>query len=335
MCYRWRGYDCPYPIAFGRLRGAHQKPRPWPGSGKCWEEVKVSMDVSLNTIFELAKFLKKRTVAITGRADPAAFKALLTARDRGWLDPLACGQSLEPLRPQMDLLLPNADIREARDGALELLENGKVEALLDTGPLDEDLFSFLDHLAATDNGTRVISYVSVFRSVRNGRLTLFTDTLIHTSPSLKEKAGIIQNAASVAEALGIEHPKVAALGPIEIVNPAIPSTVDAAALAKMAERGQQGDVIVEGPLAMDNAESAEAAHHKGIESPVPGDVDIYLFPDLESALLSTQFVRCLGPFEVAGVVAGTKAPVIIHSPADSPESWLHNIVLGLLQGKRI
>ncbi len=293
------------------------------------------MDVSLNTILDLAKSFKRRRVAITGGGDSAAFKAILIARDHGWIDPVACGQPLVGLRPQMDLLLPNAGIREARDGALELWESGEVEALLDTGPLDRDLLSFLDHLTATDNGTRVISYVSVFRSIRDGRLTLFTDTLIHSLPSLKEKAGIIQNAAGVAEALGIEHPKVAALGPIEIVNPAIPSTVDAAALSKMAERGQLGDVIVEGPLAMDNAESAEAAYYKGIESPVPGDVDIYLFPDLESALLSTQFVRCLGPFEVAGVVAGTEAPVIIHSPADSPESWLHNIVLGLLQGKRI
>jgi len=145
----------------------------------------------------------------------------------------------------------------------------------------------------------------------------------------------VENAIRVGKGLGISQPKIAALGPLELVNLSIPSTLDAAMLSKMSERGQFGGAIVEGPLAMDNAESALAARHKGIESPVPGNVDIYLFPDLESANITAQFLGFLGSFQLGGVLAGTRLPIIIRSSLESPDSWLLNIALGLVVNRGI
>jgi len=134
----------------------------------------------------------------------------------------------------------------------------------------------------------------------------------------------------VAKALQIDQPNIAALGPLALVNSSIPSTLDAAILSKMSERNQFGEALIEGPLGMDNAESALAARHKGIDSPVPGNVDIYLFPDLESANITAQFLGHPGPCRMGGVIAGTKLPIIIRSPLESPDSWLLNIALGLI-----
>jgi len=283
---------------------------------------------------ERARQREKRRVVIAGRNDPELLAAILAARDQGWIDPVACGGPLSELRDKMDVHFVDSDMLQARQEALRLIEEGEAEALLDTGPLDSGFFSLLME-SEVQIERHLLSYVSVFMAPKNGRLTLLTDTLINSAPGLNEKVHIVKNAIRVAKALRIDRPNIAALGPLELVNPSISSTLDAAILSKMSERKQFGDALIEGPLGMDNAESAFAARHKGIDSPVPGDVDIYLFPDLESANITAQFLGCLGSCQPGGVLAGTKLPIIIRSSLESPESWLFNIALGLVVNRGI
>ena len=293
------------------------------------------MHLSLEEIMENAIQQKGKRLAITGKKDPVALAAILAARDRGWIEPVACGGPLSELRKGLEVYFVDSDIWQARQEALSLLRNKEAEALLDMGPLDNRFFSLLNEPGAQIKNTHLLSYVSVFMLPKNGLMTLLTDTLINSTPDLMEKVQIVENAIKVANALGIDRPKIASLGPLELVNPAIPSTLDAAILSKMSERGQFGDVIVEGPLGMDNAESALAAQHKGIESPVPGNVDVYLFPDLESANITAQFFTWAGRCQLGGVLAGTKFPIIIRSPLESPDSWLLNLALGLIMNGEI
>ncbi|MEA3360789.1 MAG: phosphate acyltransferase [Thermodesulfobacteriota bacterium] len=286
-------------------------------------------------IMEMAGQKEKLSIVISGKRNPEALSAILTARDQGWIDPVAYGGPLSELRDKMDVHFVDYNTLQARQEALRLLEEGGAEALLDMGPLDSGFFSLLIKSNAQIKKNHLLSYVSVFMTPKDGRLTLLTDTLINSAPGVNEKVHIVENAIHVAKSLRIDRPKIAALAPLELVNPEIPSTLDAAILSKMSKRSQFGDAIVEGPLAMDNAESALAARHKGIDSPVPGNVDIYLFPDLESANITAQFLKYLGSCQLGGVLAGTKLPIIIRSSLESPDSWLLNIALGLIVNRGI
>jgi len=273
-------------------------------------------------IMERARQQEKRRIVISGKNDPEALAAILVARDQGWIDPVACGGSFSELRDKMDVHFVDSNILQARQEALRLLA------------LDRKFFSLLME-SEVQIESHLLSYVSVFMAPKNARLTLLTDTLINSAPGLSEKVHIVENAIRVAKDLRIDRPNLAALGPLELVNPSIPSTLDAAILSKMSERKQFGDAVLEGPLGMDNAESAFAAQHKGIDSQVPGDVDIYLFPDLESANITAQFLGHTGSCQMGGVLAGTKLPIIIRSSLESPDSWLFNIALGLVVNRGI
>jgi phosphate butyryltransferase len=214
--------------------------------------------------------------------------------------------------------------------ALDMAKKGEAELYLDMGPLDTGFFSLvLDRNRGIIRGG-ILSYVSILDIPKQGRLTLLTDTMINATPGLAEKIHILENVIHVAAALGMHEPKIAALAPLELVNPIIPSTVEAAVLSKMSERGQLQKAVVEGPLGLDNAESALAAKHKGIDSPVPGNVDVYLFPDLEPAQHTTQFLVRLGQCQAGGILAGTRFPIIIRSPLEPAESWMINLSLGLI-----
>ena len=158
------------------------------------------------------------------------------------------------------------------------------------------------------------SYISLLMSPKNNRFTMITDTFIHTLPNLQEKNVIIENALKLALLLKIDRPKVAVLAAIEKVNPRISSTVDAAVLSKMSERKQFGDAVVEGPLDIDCATSREAAARKKLDSIVPGDVDIYVVPNVESGYAFSQMLAFVGKMPHAGVLAGTAKPVVVNVP---------------------
>jgi phosphotransacetylase len=146
---------------------------------------------------------------------------------------------------------------------------------------------------------------------------------------------IVQNAVDIARLLGVAEPKVAALSAVEIVNPAISSTIDAACLAKMADRGQIEGAIVDGPLAFDNAISAESAKVKGITSPVSGDVDILMVPELVSGNILGKDLEYLAGAQLAGFVVGTKVPIILTSRSDPPRARLISCAVATLASHRM
>jgi phosphate acetyltransferase len=156
---------------------------------------------------------------------------------------------------------------------------------------------------------------------------IMTDAAVNIFPTLEDKRDIVQNAIDLARALGVEVPKVGILSAVEVINSKIPSTLDAAALCKMADRGQITGGILDGPLAFDNAISAQAAKTKGITSPVSGDVDILLAPDLESANMLFKQLTYLAGAEGAGIVLGTRIPVVLTSRADSIRTRLASVAV--------
>jgi hypothetical protein len=289
------------------------------------------MQSRFETIIQAAgNHARGRTLLVSGRHDPAALDAVLRARDEGWVAPLACGRAFSGMTGDMEVVRPEADMETARKEAFLRAHAGEAALVLDTGPLDPGFFSFLSGAGRARPGKETLSHVGILRAPKDGRLTLLTDPLVDHPSDIRVKIAVTENAIRAAKALGIEAPRIAVLSALELVNPAIPSTIEAAVLSKMSDRGQFGGAIIEGPLAMDNAESAAAAEHKGIHSPVPGDVDIYLFPDLESAQTTARFLTFLGRTPLAGVLMGTPFPVVIRSPLEPPESWLSNLAAALL-----
>ena len=162
------------------------------------------------------------------------------------------------------------------------------------------------------------------------KMFIMTDAAVNIFPTLEVKRDIVQNAIDLAHALGVEVPKVGILSAVEVINPKIPSTLDAAALCKMADRGQITGGILDGPLAFDNAISAQAAKTKGIISPVSGDVDILLAPDLESANMLFKQLTYLAGAEGAGIVLGTRVPIVLTSRADSLRTRLASVAVMVL-----
>jgi phosphate acetyltransferase len=178
--------------------------------------------------------------------------------------------------------------------------------------------------------SRRISHVFVMDTPAYARTLLITDAAINIEPELEDKVHIVQNAIDLARALGIPEPKVALLSAIETVNPRIKSTLDAAALCKMADRGQITGGVLDGPLAFDTAVSAKAASIKKLVSPVTGQADILVVPDLESGNMLAKQLEYLGGAQLAGIVLGARVPVILTSRADSAETRLTSCAVAVL-----
>jgi phosphate butyryltransferase len=197
---------------------------------------------------------------------------------------------------------------------------------------DEFLHPILAHHL---QGKKRISHVFLADLKAYPKLLYITDAAINISPDLTTKMHIVQNAVDLAILLGVTKPKVAALSAVEVVNPAIPSTIDAACLTKMAERGQIEGAIVDGPLAFDNAISAESARVKGIKSPVSGDVDILVVPDMVSGNILSKDLEYLASAQMAGLVVGTKVPIILTSRSDPPRARLISCAVAALASHRL
>jgi phosphotransacetylase/acyl dehydratase len=222
----------------------------------------------------------------------------------------------------------------AADQAVAMVRSGEVESLM-KGSLHTD--ELMGAIVATATGLRTdkrISHVFVMDVPAYPRLLLVTDAAVNITPDLECKAGICQNAIALAHVLGIAEPKVAILSAVETVTPKIPSTVDAAALCKMADRGQISGGLIDGPLAFDNAISEEAAKVKGIVSRVAGRADILLVPDLEAGNILAKQLQYLAGAESAGIVLGARAPIALTSRADSVRSRLASAALLKLVARR-
>ena len=214
----------------------------------------------------------------------------------------------------------------AADRAVALAEGGQVEALMKGSLHTDELMGAVVHSTALRTKRR-LSHVFHLDVPMYHKVLLLTDAALNIAPELAEKADILQNAINLAHALQIAQPKVALLSAVETVNSKMQSTLDAAALCKMVERRQITGALVDGPLAFDNAISAEAAHIKGIDSPVAGDPDILMVPDLESGnMLAKQFEYLAGA-ATCGIVLGARVPIALTSRADGVASRVASAAL--------
>ena len=219
----------------------------------------------------------------------------------------------------------------AAHAGVDLVRHGEADAIM-KGQIHTD--SFMRALLDSEHGLRVpgrrVSHVFMIDIPTYPKLLAITDAAINIAPDLNAKAQILENAIALARLLGIDMPKAAALSAVETVNPAIVSTLDAACLVLLAKRGQITDAIVDGPMAFDNAISAEAALEKGIVSEVAGDVDILLTPDLVSGNILAKNLEYLAGATAAGIVLGLSAPVVLSSRADPPKARLAALSLAVL-----
>nr|WP_281274489.1 phosphate butyryltransferase [Mesobacillus subterraneus] len=179
-----------------------------------------------------------------------------------------------------------------------------------------------------------LSHVAVFEIPGYDRFTLVTDAAMNIAPDLEQKAQIIKNAVQVAHSIGIDIPKVAPIAAVEVVNPAMQATLDAAALTVMNKRGQITGCIVDGPLALDNAVSQLAAEHKGINSDVAGKADILMVPAIEVGNVLYKSLIYFANAKVGAVIAGAKAPIVLTSRADTAESKLYSLALALCSASK-
>ena len=214
--------------------------------------------------------------------------------------------------------------------AVELVREGRAELLM-KGSLHTD--ELISAAVARDGGLRTgrrISHIFVMDVPAYHKVLFITDGAINIAPTLEDKVDICQNALDLLAALHIDRPKVAILAAVEFVNSRMPSTIDAAALCKMAERGQITGGILDGPLAFDNAISKEAAETKGIRSEVAGDPDILLAPDLEAGNILAKQLSFLANADSAGLVVGARVPIILTSRADSVRSRIASCAVAML-----
>jgi phosphate butyryltransferase len=181
---------------------------------------------------------------------------------------------------------------------------------------------------------KVLSHVAVFEVPGYDRFIIVTDAAMNISPDLEQKAQIVTNAVAVAHSIGIEMPKVAPLAAVEVVNPSMPATMDAAALTIMQNRGQIKGCIIDGPLALDNAVSVMAAEHKRIHSEVAGKADILLVPDIEAGNMLYKSLIYFANAKVGAIIAGAKAPIVLTSRSDSAESKLYSLALAVCSASK-
>ncbi len=214
--------------------------------------------------------------------------------------------------------------------AVKMLREGRADILMQGDTSQRDFLNLVLDPEKGLAGRNSSSYVSLLMSPKDNRFIMITDTFIHSFPNLPEKSVIIENALKLASLLKIDRPKVAVLAAIEKVNPRIPSTVDAAVLSKMSERKQFGDAVVEGPLDIDCATSREAAARKKLNCDVPGDVDIYVVPNVESGYAFSQMLAFVGKMPHAGVLVGTVKPVIVNIPFIGFEEKVAEIILSAM-----
>lgn len=278
------------------------------------------------------------SVAVVFPLSDVALTGAVEAAECGLIKPILLGPQDEIRRLAKSLRLDieafsivNAedDMAAAAKG-VELCLSAKAEALM-KGSLHTDLF--MRAVLASGNGLRTnrrASHIFVLDVPMYPRMLLITDAAINIYPSLEDKVDIVQNAIDLAHILGLAEPKVAILSAVETVTPKIKSTIDAAALCKMADRGQITGAVIDGPLAFDNAVNLKAAEIKHIHSPVAGRADVLVVPDLESGNMLAKQLEYLADSEAAGIVVGARVPVILTSRSDSPKSRLASCAVAVL-----
>jgi phosphate acetyltransferase len=279
-------------------------------------------------LLEITEGLAAIPMGVAHPCDPESLKGALLARDRGLILPTLIGPSdkIRALAEQhgLDLrdcrLIDVAHSHAAAETAVALARSGEVEALMKGSLHTDELMGEVVNKTTGLRTERRISHVFVMDVPTYPRPLMITDAAVNVAPTLEEKADIVQNVIDLALMLHIAEPKVAILAAVETVNPKMQSTLDAAALCKMADRGQIKGGVLDGPLAFDNAISVVAARTKGIKSAVAGQADILLVPDIESGNMLAKQLEYLADALAAGIVLGARVPIVLTSRADSAQT---------------
>jgi phosphate acetyltransferase len=284
------------------------------------------------------KSLPAITTAVVWPLSEVALNGAVEAAAEGLIKPTLIGdeEAIRALAAKLGADISSYTILHAETEfkaavlGVDMCRSGNAQAMM-KGSLHTD--ELMKAAMQRDTGLRTsrrISHVFVMDTPAYARTLLITDAAINIKPEFEDKIHIVQNAIDLAHALGILEPKVALLSAVETVNPKIPSTMEAAALCKMADRGQITGGILDGPLAFDTAVSAKAAGIKHLESPVTGQADILVVPDLESGNMLAKQLEYLGGAQLAGIVLGARVPVILTSRADSAETRLTSCAVACL-----
>ncbi|MEI2385215.1 bifunctional enoyl-CoA hydratase/phosphate acetyltransferase [Breoghania sp. JC706] len=292
----------------------------------------------LDQLTAKCKDLPPLPTAIVYPCDETSLRGACSGASMGLIEPVLVGpeDQIRALASELSLdisayrIVDADDAVDAASKGVDLARNGDVGAVM-KGALHTD--ELMSAVVRRDKGLRTsqrISHVFVMSVPTYPKPLLITDAVVNIAPNADDKAHIIQNAVGLANVLGVETPRVAILSAVETVNPKIQSTVDAASLCKMADRGQIRGAIVDGPLAFDNAISAEAARTKGIRSEVAGQPDILLAPEIASGNMLVKQLSFLAHADAAGIVLGASVPVMLTSRADSLPSRLASCALAVL-----
>ncbi len=286
-------------------------------------------------LFRACEFLPPVTCAVVHPCDRDSLMGAVLAAEKHLIQPVLIGPraKITAAAAEADLDVSAyriVDVEHSHAAAAEAAEmarTGEVAAIMKGSLHTDELMAAVVSSSAGLRTDRRMSHVFVMDVPAYPKALFLTDAAINIAPTLDDKADIIRNAVDLAVICGIEEPKVAILAAVEIVNPKMPATIDAAALCKMRDRGQIAAGILDGPLAFDNAISAQAAKTKHISSPVAGQTDILVVPDLEAGNMLAKQLSYLAGAEGAGIVLGARVPVVLTSRADSVRSRLASTAL--------
>lgn len=307
-------------------------------------KAKVSMSkeeeaaVHFMNLLERTKDLALVKTAVVHPTDKESLEGALKSAKLGLIDPILIGpeHKIEKLAKKYDFDLSNYKIidvkhsHQAAEKGVELARIGEVSAVM-KGSLHTD--ELMGEVVDKNTGLRTerrISHAFLMSVSTFHKPFIITDAAINIKPTLNDKRDILENAIHLMHMLEVDNPRVAILSAVETINDKIPATIDAACLCKMADRGQINGAIVDGPLAFDNAISLVAAETKGIRSKVSGNADILLVPDLESGNMLSKQLKYLANALMAGIVLGTKVPIILTSRADPTDTRVISCVLAVL-----
>ena len=276
-------------------------------------------------LLQRCKALPPTPTAVAHPCDESSLQGVVDAAKAGLIAPTLVGPAARikevAAQAKLDIsafpIVEAAFSQDSADKAVALVRAGKAEALM-KGSLHTD--ELMSAVVKRDTGLRTarrVSHCFVMDVPGHGDALIITDAAVNIAPTLKDKVHITQNAIDLAHDLGAKEVRVAILSAMETVNPDVPSTLEAAALCKMADRGQITGALLDGPLALDNAISPEAAKIKKIDSPVAGRANVLVVPDLEAGNMLAKSLTFLAGADAAGIVLGARVPIILTSRADS------------------
>jgi phosphate acetyltransferase len=287
------------------------------------------------------KGLPPTPTAVAHPCDESALAGALDAAGLGLIAPILVGPEarIRAVAAKAGLDLGNLEIVDAPHSvesaarAVSLVREGRAEALMKGSLHTDELMAAVVRRETGLRTARRISHCFVMDVPGHDTALIITDAAVNIAPTLVDKIDITQNAIDLAHALGIAEVRVAILSAMETVNPAVPSTLEAAALCKMADRGQITGAILDGPLALDNAIDLQAARIKKIDSPVAGRANVLVVPDLEAGNMLAKSLTFLAGADAAGIVLGARVPIILTSRADSVSTRLASCAVAVLVAK--